>query len=572
LDFYLYSSQSVQSIENNLQYLFHPFANSNFNIVGASNLENRLSFNQESNNAMLNLGMSISQKSLTHSFTSDYQSVFDASDLEPSPYINKTATLGYAIAYEPLDSLSLQVFTRGLLRREQDRYVAGAFLSSQGYWIGSNLRTAFRNDSYTAGISGNAERKKMDWEAFELAQVNAYFNLYGGVASLNTYANYSYRTEDIYILVTPDSLQSVSSYRLSDEQLRRSLDVSGNVQIYPTNFSQLQISDLYSQNHTSYSNSEIRNNADYFNLAQSKLQIQLLPRLDWETDVAHSYAIKDYRNNLNTRHTEVQHLSSRLAWEYAELDSLIALASLDLQTIKFPDDANRWDNDLLARNYKIGWKHYWHSRIRLGTWLGYGEREDVYIDSLLSANNKFVTSYTLAPECSILLGDRLAFHQVYQIRADYSDYIYQTANENTFYRQLGFKYNLVFDTFPFIARSQDSRWLKLPYRNSPDNALRLDFGFAYEENQYATEKTGYYQLNTKNRKWVGSVSFRHDIRSFYWSLTPKYTWGTWTEYAAVFAWAWEFNNLSIVEFNLSPYGDSPDNIDWRSSVTLSLRF
>jgi len=521
---------------------------------------------------MLNLDMSIAQKSLIHSFSSDYQSIFDASDLEPSPYINKTATLGYALSMQPLDSLSLSFFSRGLLRSEQDRYISGAQLKSQGYWLGSNIRTALFSDSYTAGIAADAQRKKIDWEAFEFTQVNAYYNYYGNIFSLNSSANYGYHSEDIYILQAPAEKQLPSSYQLSDEQLRRNLELSANMQLTPGDFATIELSDYYSQKHVSYSNSEIRNNADYNNQFQSKVQIRLHRRLGWDTEIAHSYAVKDYRNNLNTRNTEVRHLGSRMAWEYAEFDSLIALANLDLQIMQFPDDANRWDNDLLTRSYKIGWKHYWHNRIRLGTWLGYGEREDVYIDSLLSANNKFVTSYSLAPECSILLGDRLALHQVYQIRADYSDYIYDTGKENTFYRQLGFKYNLVFDTFPYISRSQDPLWLKLPYRNSPHNALRLDFGFAYEENQYATEKLGYYQLNTKNRRWIGSLSVRHDIRSFYWELTPKYTWGTWTEYAAVFAWAWEFNNMSIVEFNLSPYGESTENIDWRSSISLDLRF
>lgn len=91
----------------------------------------------------------------------------------------------------------------------------------------------------------------------------------------------------------------------------------------------------------------------------------------------------------------------------------------------------------------------------------------------------------------------MAFFQSYQIRADYSDYIYQTGKSNTLYRQLGFQYDLVFDTYPLIARSLDTQWLKLPFRNSPDNAFMLDLGFAYEENQYAQESRTFMNYKPK---------------------------------------------------------------------------
>jgi hypothetical protein len=291
-----------------------------------------------------------------------------------------------------------------------------------------------------------------------------------------------------------------------------------------------------------------------------------------DSDASHSYAIKDFNYNLNTRHTENRHVGTKLSWEYSTADSLIIATNLDLQIIKFPDDNHRWDNDLLISNYRLGWKHYLHDRIKLGTWISYTEREDVYLDSLLSANNKYVRSYSLVPECQILLGDRIVLRQAYQLRADYSDYVYDTGKANSFYRQLGYKYNLVFDTFPFIARSQDVRWLSLPFRANVGSSFLVDLGYAYEENQYADKREDYYALHTKYRRYTATLSLRQDIRSFFWTLTPKYSWGTWKEYSAVFGWAWEFNNSSIFEFSLSPYAEDISQIDWRSTINLNLRF
>jgi len=572
LDFYLYSSDKVRSAENSLQYLFQPFSQTSFSLKGHSSLENRLSFNQESKNADLNLDFSLHQASLTHHFSTDYLSIFDSSDLEPSPYMNKTATLGYLLEFQPLDSLQASIFGRGIIRREQDRYVNNAHLSSDGYALGSDLRWGSALSNTDFGLSGGAQRSRLAWESFDTARMSLYLNHLAELWAFDSFAGYNYRDEDIYILQAPDTAHEISYYQLLDSQLRRNLDVNGTLVLNPLTLLQIELGDAFSQKQTLYASESLRGNTDLYNQLSSRLSYSVLSNLIWDNRFSHSYARKKYKTGTNTRITETRHLGSRLAWEYADYDSLIAMADLDLQIIIFPDDANRWDNDLLTGSYRLGWKHYWDDRIKLNTWLGYGDREDVYLDSLLSANNKQINSFSLLPECHILLGDRLSFAQAYQLRAEYTDYLFDTGKDNTFYRQLGYRYDLIFDTLPLIAREKDPRWLKLPFRNRPHNAFQLDLGYAYEENQYANQKDGYYELYAKNRRWTASLGIRHDIGSFYWTVSPKYSWGTWTEYSGELACAWEFNNGSLIDLSLAPYAENLNNIDWRSSVSLNLRF
>ncbi len=596
LDWTIYSSQQALSIENYMQYKYFPTAGTNLIISSKSNLENRLNFNQEAKNADLNVGFQIARKKFLHTLSSGYLTFYDASDLEPSAYVNKTATLGYQINYTPVESLNIGIFSKGIFRNEQDRYVSGNLLSSEGYWIGSDIHYATYFSNSIAGIGTTGERKKMDWESFDFAQVNANYNFYSNYLNVDCLANYSYRSEDIYILTAPRQNENRSNYSLSDNQLRRNLTFAGSVQYYPDDKVQIQLRDDYSQRKTSYSQNEIRNSTDYYNLAQLQFDYQLFPSLVWQNNLRHTYAIKDYYYGLNTRHTENRHFGSRVNWEYSDGDSLIVDYAIDLQIIKFPEDNNQWDNDLLSHNLLWGWKHYWHERILLGNWFGYGFSKDVYLDSLLSANNKRINSWTLSPQCNILLGDRLAFFQVYKIRADYSNYIYKTGKSNTLYRQLSYQYDLVFDTYPLIARSLDPRWLKLPFRNSPDNAFMIDLGFAYEENQYAQKRKEFYELQTKNRRWTANIDFRYDIRTFYFSFSPQYSWGTWQELTFNLNSAWLFNNNSLLEFKLSPFIDDFEEIeplslhnfsinkffrcvkqcsesaDWRLSTTLKLRF
>ena len=91
LDWTVYSSQQVLSIENALQYRFYPTAKTSLVINSKSNIENRLNFNQEAKNADLNVGLELMSKHFMHTISSDYQTFYDNSDLEPAAYVNKTA-------------------------------------------------------------------------------------------------------------------------------------------------------------------------------------------------------------------------------------------------------------------------------------------------------------------------------------------------------------------------------------------------------------------------------------------------------------------------------------------------
>lgn len=573
LDFYLYRSNSVQSIENDLSFKLYPQALISLDVKGSSNWEKRLNFDQEIRNAGLNLNFSLAQKNYLHSLISEYEALYDASELEPSPYENKTASLGYKLDYMPTDSLAVSLFSKGVFRREQDRYISGNDLFSRGYWLGLNARGAMDLAHLQSGISAAAERKKLAWEAFERASFNAYMLLDSDNYAWDNNLNLGFHSEDIYSLIAPQSKAEESYYEKADTQNRRSLMWHSAFQAELGRGMELKLAEDYSQRLTGYRENPIRSSRDYQNLAQAALNIELTPSLTWENSFGYNYAIKDYNDNKNTRNTENRKASTWLAWEYGLSDSLIAAISTELQMLSFPHDAHRWDNDLLTTNYRLGWKQYWHERIKIGAWLGYGERQEVYLDSLLSANNKTVSSYSLTPSCQFLIGDQLSLVQSYQLRADYSDYMYPTSGlANSFYRQVGMKVNLIYDTYPYIARSGDLRWLKLPFRNSPHNSRLIDIGYAYEENQYADDKGSFYEMHTKNRRHTASLSFRYDIRSFYWSITPKYSWGTWTEYDLLAALAWEFDNGSTVEFTLSPYGEKADELDWRSSFALNLRF
>ncbi|HCX59205.1 MAG TPA: hypothetical protein DG355_00910, partial [Candidatus Cloacimonas sp.] len=81
-----------------------------------------------------------------------------------------------------------------------------------------------------------------------------------------------------------------------------------------------------------------------------------------------------------------------------------------------------------------------------------------------------------------------------------------------------------------------------------------------------------YDIRSKNRIYLAELTIKHDIDTFYYSLAPRYRWGTWTEYSITAGTYWSFNDGSYLELSLSPISEDLKEIDWRSSINLSLVF
>jgi hypothetical protein len=573
LEFFLSESRNVRSIENKLHYQIFPFKQAFINISSQNTSEKRINFDQVSRLSRLGMDLTIQSHKLAHTIYSGYEYQFDSSNLEEelSPYSNRTGFLGYGIAYEPLDSLRFQAGVKGYLRKEQDRYVSEHTLGSEGllYYASGNLFLA--NNLVFGGLRAGVEGKEMDWERYLRASLNASLNLESDRLVFFNSINLDKQTDDLYILSEGNLASGAGQYLLSDVQSRNSITYNAFAEYNPDLPIKVMIGETYSQRVTDFDNNLVRSNADYLNLAELKLDYGLKDNIVLQGRAAHTLAIKDFNYSRNTRHSEFRTLNTTAAWEYIPGDSLTLSYQVELQRTSYPDDANRWDNDLLTETLRVGNVHYWNYRTRIQSWLVWSQKEDVYIKAILSSNNKTVNSISFQPDCTFLIGDRIAIQQSYWIRADYTDYHYE-GNTAGLYRQLGCKYNLTFDSFPFIARSGDPVWLGLPYRNGGENAFLADLGFSFEQNEYADKIEDYYSIVTKNRKYSAFITLKHDIRSLYYILEPKYTWGTWKEYSLLFGLAWQFNDRSLLEMSLNPVGESPDDLDWRINLSMNLQF
>lgn len=570
IEFYHYNSDNIRILESILQYNASPLAGTNVSVLGQSSWEDRLNFNQDIRRSLLGSSFSYLGRHFHHTMMMDYESYYDVSDLEPTAYINKNGRLGYQLYWSPADSLSFSLATQGLIRNEQDRYLQDTFRHSDGLHMSANSSYQFEHRAVGAGIHASAERKDMDWEAYQNVSLGASINAHTNSILWDSSFNISRRLDDIFNLIQ-DQSDARSFYQKQDEQKRTGLNISTNFQFYPKDQLSIILREDYSEKRTILKENTIRNNGEFFNDMNLGISYDIMPNLNFNISANHLYSIKDFNIAQNMRHVENRILNISSGWEYSPYDSLFAGLGISLQRTSFPENED-WDNDLRNKSARLGWKHYYRDHVRFANWFIYSYREDVYTSGLLSANNHNLESFSYQPAATILFGDRIAFSQEYQIRTDYTDYMFHEKRTDLLFRQLACRYNLVFDSYPYVARSGDDLWFAMPYRSNKGSALLTDLGFSYEENQSAQKELDYYDINYKNRKYIGNLTIKHDVGDFYYFVQPQYSWGTWQEYSLKAGTFWNFDNGSYLEFNLTPISEDLKEIDWRSSVNLSIIF
>lgn len=441
LDFSFSGSKSSRNLENNLQYQMSPFKASLLQISAMSFSEQRLNFSQISRRSQLGLDLSLDRQNLIHKIQSGYVYLYDSSELDANfqPYRNKTGFLGYTLDFLPTDSLLFEAGVQGLIRSEEDRYLLGSRLNSDGYLFHGKAAAGTEIWNTRTGLSASYERKLMDWEYYQTGSLTAYLNHQSSSVLFNNSFSLSRREDDIYILLPDEAASGRGAYSLDDSQQRSNIIYSGILEYQPWEMLKLSLQEDFSKRITDLTENTVRNSSDLNNQSSVSLELTPISNLGWESTFSHGYSLKQFSTAQNSRNTENRFLSTALNWEYSNSDTLSAGFTVDLQRSSFPDDGNRWDNDLRHIRISLANSHYWKERLKISNRFYWNVTDDVYLNGLLSGNNKQTASYVYNPEIALLIGDRLLFNQKYLLRADYTEYMYYPA-EKAFYRQ-GWSWN-----------------------------------------------------------------------------------------------------------------------------------
>jgi hypothetical protein len=577
-DFYLnfYNSTKQRRFEQSTNYAFYLAPDWQMAFNGKNLEDRRLDFNQISRNNAINVSLFRIGNNISHYFRSGFESLTDHSSLESElqPYENNTAFLGYQTRMTPLDSLYLETDIRAFYRREQDRYRASHRFYSKGLLERVSTGWFTGTPDYFLQLNGSLENKKLNWEAFRNASAGISSALNNDKLSANCEVNAAYRSEDLFILENPLAADDPGRYVKYDSQQKRYLAANLDLQ-YPTDGQlKCELLQSYTLNAIRHRDNQARNSGDYNNLSQLNFSYQLSDNTTLHSANGYNYYIKDLSHINNTRIIDVRNSGLGAAWEYVPNDSILFDYTIELRRTLYPDNGHKLDNDFLSTTWKFGWIMFWKERIRFANRFLYTGKQEVFINSSLSAYNNSIRGYQWQPECDVLLGDCLLLHQDYQLRADYDNYKYHefSSVKDTFYRKVAASYNLVYDNSPLALKLTQPNWITLPFRNRIQDAKRVEMLFSWERTETADKNGNIYNLNGTDTRQIASLTLQQQLGMAIFLLQPKYTWGSWKEYSLLISAALHLNRDSVAQFNVNPIGPDFDNLDWRLYCSVNLMF
>ena len=572
----LYNSSKQLRLDQNTSYSLNPFRSWQMQIYSSNSEDKRLDFNQTSQTSRLSIALSRKSKLMNHEFRTGYEYLLDHSDLENelNPYSNKTGYLGYGMVFTPVDSLVLTGQFKGYYRREKDRYLDNHILISNGLQnLLSISYTADFTDKYLR-IACNTDNKALDWEKFRSLTASLSAAYLGDKINADFIAGGGTKAEDLYVLTSPEPGDMSSFYDRYDHQKHNFLNTSLNLNLPLSDYFICRLSESYNLNTYLHDINRSRNTGDYNSQSQLTLEYAVTDKIRLTSNNQYSYYIKDLSYIDNSRIIETRSSNCGIAWEYNKDDSLSADYTIELRRTIYPDSGNDLDNDYLSAIWRLGWSMFLKDRLRLANRILYLQRQEVFIDSWLSANNNNLTSLQWQPEIDLLIGDCLMLKQEYQLRADYDDYLYNDFSgiKDTFYRQAGTSCHLIYDTSPLAAKLEIPIWADLPFRSRDLTAFRLDLGYAWERNETSSKEGDIYYINGRYDRQTLSLLLQKQHGIVIGQIFPKYSWGNWKEMNLLVSAAIKMNSNSSFELSLNPLGPDLDSLDWRFGCNLALAF
>ncbi|MBW6515381.1 MAG: hypothetical protein K0B81_02035 [Candidatus Cloacimonetes bacterium] len=281
--------------------------------------------------------------------------------------------------------------------------------------------------------------------------------------------------------------------------------------------------------------------------------------------------LRSFREDRNSRQQEQRIFKGSISYIFSERDSLIFKRNLNLTRTDYTISTNILDNDQLIDENQLSYYTYIRDQIKLINHLNYTLREEIYVNSAMSANNKTTRIYNFLPSLNIALTPNLLFLQDYHLRADYDDYYWGDTVRDRMYRKFSASYTLL-TTFP---------WTKYIYPISLDreslylyNDMIAGVTYSYENNSSGNLVGNAYEVIVENDYHTLQMEIFRRIERFEFMIRPRFIWTTFRyEFNHQYEISYFFpNRNNYVSVGVNSSGTKLDDILWRANALLYFSF
>ena len=528
-----YFNSDYHEYNNNhqLNYQFKYNKNfSKFNVSFTNKLQksNNKIFDQVTSLNDFNTQISTSINRLNHGLLLTYKKKYDhypqyqlAGDITANQYFT-----GYFVDINLTDSLSTSAQFEYAISEEENPNISNKNYTNEGYITNVNTNYSFRalENNFSLNIMYDNDNRTRNYKN----QLNAILNhnLDNESIYLNNQILYQISQDDIFKL-------EGNVYKQTDTQKRDNFQIISQLANNSGDKFSGMIESVFKKNNNRLNNSNNKTSKDESLDLTANFDYQLFEKMGFFTENNFSYSNKSFSEESNNRESDTQKIKVGVVFNSTILDSISVSQSMEKVTTNFPKAERGFDNDYVSEITRIDFRKMFSDIINIDNHLIYSKIQEVYINSKYSAGNNIKTSYSYYPNIDILLGDNLLISQLYTIRIDYDDYVYDSLTNSDasytlydrFYRQVSAEYKLRYDNSPVRTKLNTSIWKRPRDVISMRNNVNLILGYKYFANETGDKKSNVYDITGENKKHDLYLFTEKNIGSINLSAKPKASWG-----------------------------------------------
>ncbi len=533
-------------------------------------------FDQINSINTFNTNLSTSYKKINYGALLTYKRKYDhypqyqiVGDVTEDQYLT-----GYFINASLTDSLTTSAKIQYAFSQEDNPNITNDDLTNKGYLsnITSNYGFEILDNNFHLDLSYNHDNRTRNFKnQFNLVMTH----------NLDNYLLYFYN--QIYYQASQDDIFKLkdSSYQQTDTQKRDNFRiVSQLANNYGDRFTGL-LESIYSNNNNRLDQSLNRTSKDNNYDLNLNLNYQLFDRISLLMENHYSISNKSLSLKTNNREIDTKKIKMGLIFDNVFFDSLSVTQTLEKTSTNFPNAINGFDNDYVSEVTWLTARKLFAEIVNLNNQFSYTKIQDIYINSSYSASNNIRTSYNYQPDIDILLGDNLLISQLYSLRINYDDYIYDSlTNSNAtltvydrFYRQVSAEFKLRYDNSPVRSRLNTSIWKRPNNIYFMRDNINIIFSYKYFANETGDKRSDIYETTGESEKHDVYVQAEKSYGPISLSVKPKAAWGNTTIYEIESVFTYEQSEDTNLSISFKPRYEA-DNHDFVYTINtlLGLRF
>ncbi len=561
----------------NYQFKYNKnFTKFNINFINKLQKSNNKIFDQVTSLNDFNTRISTSLNRVNHGILLTYKKKYDhypQYQLEGDITANQYYT-GYFLDLSLTDSLSTSAQIEYAIIEEDNPNISNKDFKNEGYIANINTNYGFRalESNFSLNLKYDNDNRSRNYKNQMNAVLN--HNLDNEYIYFNNQLLYQIAQDDIFKLEGDE-------YKQTDTQNRDNFQIISQIaNNYGERFSGM-LESIFKKNNNRLNNSLNKTSKDESLDLLANMDYQLFEKIGVFTESAYSYSNKSFSEESNNRESDTKKIKLGINFSNTFLDSLSVSQSIEKVSTNFPKAERGFDNDYVTEITRVDFRKLFSEIVNFDNHIIYSKIQEIYINSRYSASNNIKTSYSYYPNIDILLGDNLLISQLYTIRIDYDDYLFDSLTNNDasytlydrFYRQVSAEYKIRYDNSPVRNQLNASIWKKPNNLISLRNNINTSLGYKYFANETGDKKSNIYDITGENKKHELYLFAEKNFGSINLSTRPKAGWGNAETYEVESAFTYNKSEETNLKISFKPkYEVDNKEFVYTIDTMISVRF